>query len=181
MADLPTLPHGWRMRNSNADVSGPPIPDDDSETSDLDSEIKPDSEGWEDVEDDTETVTVQCLLCSEKFPTALATIDHCKEAHDFDFVKIRETHREYSFPIYYIVETDLCSYLADLDFYTTIKFINYCRTEVAAGKSLPSTDDASLWSDDKYLQPVLEDDALLFSIDEIGGGNEDKDDDKKES
>jgi len=143
------------MRNSNADVSGPPIPDDDSENSDLDgSEIKPDSEGWEDLEDDTETVTVQCLLCNERFPTAVAMIDHCKEAHGFDFVKIRQSH--------------------NLDFYTTIKFINYCRSEVVAGNTSPNTDDASLWSDDKYLQPVLEDDALLFSIDELGGGNDDK-------
>lgn len=60
---------------------------------------------------------------------------------------------------------------ADLDFYQTIKLVNYIRSEVANGNAsttkLPNVSDKSLWADDKYLQPALEDDALLFSLDEL--------------
>lgn len=45
--------------------------------------------------------------------------------------------------------------------------MNYVRSEVQAGKEKPAVDDAKLWEDDKYLQPTLPDDALLFSLDDV--------------
>jgi hypothetical protein len=54
-----------------------------------------------------------------------------------------------------------------LDFYASIKLVNYIRSEVLAGKDKPDVEDPAAWADDKFLQPTLEDDALLFSLDEL--------------
>jgi hypothetical protein len=80
------------MRNSDADVSGPPIPDNESEGSDVsDIDIKPDSEGWEDLEEDTEEVAIQCLLCDQKFAKVQTMVkDHCKASHNFDLLEVRQ-------------------------------------------------------------------------------------------
>lgn len=61
--------------------------------------------------------------------------------------------------------TDFCS--QGLDFLGTIRLINYIRSEVARGNLQPDVSSNSLFEDDKYLIPVLEDDALLFSFDDI--------------
>jgi hypothetical protein len=94
---MPELPHGWRMRNSAGEVVGPPLEDDDYSGSDSGSEgpdgfdIKPDSEGWNDVEDDSEPISIQCLFCDETFPDVKITMEHCKTIHEFDFVEIQKT------------------------------------------------------------------------------------------
>ena len=48
-----------------------------------------------------------------------------------------------------------------------MKLINYIRSETKLGKSFPEIQTKDVFEDDKYLQPALEDDALLFSIDDI--------------
>lgn len=53
-----------------------------------------------------------------------------------------------------------------LDFYGCIKLVNYCRAETLAGR-VPKVESADVFQDDRYLQPVLEDDAVLFSLDEL--------------
>jgi protein arginine N-methyltransferase 3 len=45
--------------------------------------------------------------------------------------------------------------------------VNYIRNEVKNGNFQPDVSSATRFADDKYLQPVLEDDALLFSIDDL--------------
>jgi hypothetical protein len=55
----------------------------------------------------------------------------------------------------------------DLDFYATIKLVNYIRSEVLSGHATPDVSKPEAWADDKYLQPALADDALLFSLDEL--------------
>jgi hypothetical protein len=57
-----------------------------------------------------------------------------------------------------------------LDFYATIKFVNFIRAEILSGKDRPDVSDAAAWADDKFLQPVLEDDALLFTLDDLDDG-----------
>jgi protein arginine N-methyltransferase 3 len=57
--------------------------------------------------------------------------------------------------------------LLDLDFYQSIKLVNYIRASVTDGSSQPDVSSPAKWADDKFLQPVLEDDALLFSLDEL--------------
>lgn len=83
------------MRNSAGEVEGPP-PEDDFSGSDSGNEepldIKPDSEGWNDVEDDSEPVSVQCLLNEETFPSVTSMIEHCKDKLDFDFVAVQKQH-----------------------------------------------------------------------------------------
>lgn len=102
---MPGLPHGWRMRNKDGEVAGPP-PEADGvyDSQDEDSEdgfaealdVRPDSEGWEDAEDDTEVLSIKCLLCDEKFPTAQAMSEHCAKTHDFDLVSVQRQHSMFS-------------------------------------------------------------------------------------
>lgn len=61
----------------------------------------------------------------------------------------------------------LSSGISDLDFFGTVKLVNYIRSEVKAGNAKPDVSSRSLFEDDKYMIPTLEDDALLFSLDDI--------------
>lgn len=45
--------------------------------------------------------------------------------------------------------------------------VNYVRSEVKAGNKTPDVSLKSTFADDTYLKPVLEDDALLYSLDDI--------------
>jgi len=60
-----------------------------------------------------------------------------------------------------------------LDFVSSIKLVNYIRTEVANGNQKPDLSSRELFQDDKYLTPVLEDDAVLYSLDDIDSNGED--------
>lgn len=55
----------------------------------------------------------------------------------------------------------------DLDFLDNIKLVNYVRTEVKNGNNAPDVSSKSKFEDDTYLKPVLEDDALLYSLDDL--------------
>jgi protein arginine N-methyltransferase 3 len=55
----------------------------------------------------------------------------------------------------------------DLDFYSSIKLVNYIREQVKAGNLKPDVSASALFEDNKYLHPALEDDALLFSLDDL--------------
>jgi hypothetical protein len=96
-----------------------------------------------------ETLHVKCLICEEFFNDASVMLDHCRSEHSFDFLEIRR--------------------LQNLDFYSTIKLVNYIRSVVKDGQppDVPDLADPSLWADDRYLQPALAEDALLFSLDEL--------------
>lgn len=48
-----------------------------------------------------------------------------------------------------------------------IKLVNYVRSEVGAGNTHPTVSSKSVFDDDKYLKPALEDDALLYSLDDV--------------
>ncbi len=60
----------------------------------------------------------------------------------------------------------------DLDFLETVKLVNYVRREVRNGNTSPNVSQKSAFEDDQYLQPVLEDDALLYSLDDVIGDTE---------
>lgn len=57
--------------------------------------------------------------------------------------------------------------LLDLDFLDNIKLVNYVRTQVKSGNNTPDVSSKSKFEDDVYLKPVLEDDALLYSLDDL--------------
>lgn len=59
----------------------------------------------------------------------------------------------------------------DLDFLDSIKLVNYVRTQVKAGNKSLEISSKSQFDDDAYLKPVLEDDALLYSLDDIADGD----------
>ncbi|KAI9714933.1 MAG: hypothetical protein M1812_006246 [Candelaria pacifica] len=119
-----------------------------SETSDL---LNLDEEGWEDAEPEEYTERIVCLFSDEIFSDVKSMIRHCKDNFDFDFN---------------IIQKELA-----LDFYGAVKLVNYIRAEVKAGNAIPTVLSKQSFEDDKYLQPVLEDDALLFNLDEILGGH----------
>lgn len=73
------------------------------------------------------------------------------------------------------METNSFDFAIDLDFLDSIKLVNYVRTQVKAGNKTPDVSSKSQFEDDAYLKPVLEDDALLYSLDDIAeeeAGNE---------
>lgn len=54
-----------------------------------------------------------------------------------------------------------------LDFYSSVKLVNYVRSEVRNGNLKPDVSSKDLFQDDKYLQPVLQEDALLIQLDDL--------------
>ncbi|KAK5175438.1 uncharacterized protein LTR77_000577 [Saxophila tyrrhenica] len=156
------LPPGWWIRTHDGSFAGPPpIPqdytnDDDSEVDGVDGQsvvddeggldIRPDSPGWEDMEADTESLTVQCLLCPQQFSSPNLMLEHCSSSHNFDFVNVVRSR--------------------GLDFYGAIKLVNLVRSQVPGLANPDQLAVASLDSDD-LLKPVLENDALLFSLDDV--------------
>jgi protein arginine N-methyltransferase 3 len=70
---------------------------------------------------------------------------------------------------------ELCAnekiYLAGLDFLRLVKLANFVRSEVQAGKTQLDISSATVFEDDRYLKPVLPDDALLYSLDDVFEGD----------
>lgn len=56
---------------------------------------------------------------------------------------------------------------SDLDFLDTIKLVNYIRSQVKAGNMTPDVSSKAKFDDEAYLKPVLEDDALLYSLGDV--------------
>ena len=55
----------------------------------------------------------------------------------------------------------------DLDFLDRVQLINYVRSEVKERRQLPKVWTTTLFEDERYLKPTLEDDAVLYSLDDI--------------
>ncbi|KAE9380501.1 putative ribosomal protein arginine N-methytransferase rmt3 [Stipitochalara longipes BDJ] len=106
-----------------------------------------DEEGWEDAEPDEEETQFISLLDDEVFMDIYAMLNHCKQKYNFDFLEIRQR-------------------LA-LDFYGSIKLVNFIRSQVHNGNKVSPEISQQDLDDEKYLKPILEDDALLFSLDEL--------------
>jgi protein arginine N-methyltransferase 3 len=50
---------------------------------------------------------------------------------------------------------------------SSIKLVNYIRQQAKEGNTKLEIKSATEFEDEKYLQPILEDDALLFSLDDL--------------
>lgn len=74
------------------------------------------------------------------------------------------------FCLYIKLETGTNQANSDLDFIGGIKLANYIRAEAQNGNQKPDVSSKSVFEDDKWMQPVLEDDALLFSLDDVLSG-----------
>ncbi|KAK2989873.1 hypothetical protein RJ640_015205 [Escallonia rubra] len=132
-------------------------------------------EDWEADEDEEEEETesnVLCLFCDSVYGSSGALFEHCTSTHSFDFRRIRKT-------------------LA-LDFYASFKLINFVRSQVAqnmcwsCGLHCQSNQDLHNhlhegvhdlhgvtlkdgilpWNDEKFLNPFMMEDPLLYSFDE---------------
>ncbi|EKD14655.1 uncharacterized protein L3040_000178 [Drepanopeziza brunnea f. sp. 'multigermtubi'] len=116
-----------------------------SETSDI---LDPkNDEGWEDAEPDHEELNFVSLLDEDVFTDIHAMLKHCKDKHSFDFLEVRQR--------------------LGLDFYGNIKLVNYIRSQVRCGQRVSPDISKADFEDEKFLKPVLEDDALLFSLDDL--------------
>ncbi|KAK4943926.1 Ribosomal protein arginine N-methyltransferase rmt3 [Elasticomyces elasticus] len=104
-------------------------------------------EGWEDVEPDEESITVVSLFDERTFSDAKSMLAYCRDNHSFDIWRLRKEF--------------------DFDFLGLVKLVNYIRSEVQAGNTRPDISSKSAFEDDKYLKPVLQEDALLFSLDDV--------------
>lgn len=59
-----------------------------------------------------------------------------------------------------------------MDFIGLIKLVNYIRSQVKAGNTTPDVSSKDNFDDDAYMKPVLEDDALLYSLGDIAEEDE---------
>jgi hypothetical protein len=169
------LPPGWWVKNADGSFEGPKIQensqsyinldeefDDGSETmdhllltgepnatNDMELDISPDSDGWEDDgSPDVEAVIIHCLLCSQKYPEVIPMLDHCRTDHNFDLIQAIHDSK--------------------FDYYTTIRYINLIRKNVRDGVANPTLIPSSyeLTQGEELLRPTLEDDALLYMIED---------------
>ncbi|KAK7416513.1 Ribosomal protein arginine N-methyltransferase rmt3 [Neonectria magnoliae] len=115
--------------------------------------LRNDSDGsdegeWLDLEsEEEESVAITSFFNAQTFPSVAAMLEHCKEHHAFDFAA--------------------CLKRLSLDFHGAVKLVNYVRDSVKQGSSLPAKISLGDFDDERYLRPVLENDALIFSLDEI--------------
>ncbi|KAF9898946.1 hypothetical protein BX616_003426 [Lobosporangium transversale] len=117
---------------------------------------------WE--EDEMSSSEPKCLFCPESFPSAREVFLHCHQIHGFDFLKSRQR--------------------LNLDFYQSIRLINYLRQQAATVEGFDQTKEWTLdgkeafLADDEYLRPVMEDDSLLYAFEDLEIEDDDDDDDR---
>lgn len=102
---------------------------------------------WLDVDPDEEPSTIVSLFDAQTFSNPSEMLAHCKDRHQFDFLAIARG--------------------LQLDFYGAIKLVNFVRQCVQQGQPLPDQILPEDIKDEQYLKPVLENDALLFTLDEV--------------
>ncbi|KAJ8099172.1 S-adenosyl-L-methionine-dependent methyltransferase [Lipomyces tetrasporus] len=98
-----------------------------------------------------------CLFCEITFDDSDAVWDHCVKDHDFDFKKLRRG--------------------LGLDFFGKVKLINYVRSQVKAGNQPELNRPELFLEDSQFLKPTLQDDALLFGIQDDDSEEEEDDPD----
>ncbi|KAL2015743.1 hypothetical protein VTK56DRAFT_4890 [Thermocarpiscus australiensis] len=102
-----------------------------------------------DDDEEQEQIQVVSLLDDRVFPDAVSMLAHCKDRFGFDFVGVRDR--------------------LGLDFHGCVKLINFVRRSAKEGVPLPEEITAEHLADEALLKPVLEDDALIFCLDELPG------------
>lgn len=116
-----------------------------SDTSDID--LNEEEEGWEDAEPQEEQDQIVSLFDDKTFTDVPSMLLYCKEKFGFDFLEVRNKF--------------------SLDFYGTIKLVNYIRSTVRNGQTTLLDVAKADFEDDKFMMPVLQDDALLFNLDDL--------------
>ncbi|KAK9313592.1 S-adenosyl-L-methionine-dependent methyltransferase [Lipomyces starkeyi] len=131
-------------------------------------EVESDIEDFEDLIKDNELESASdwtaddetrpvCLYCEITFDNADAVWEHCVVDHDFDFNKLTRG--------------------LGLDFFGKLKLINYVRAQVQAGIQPELNRPEFFLEDSQYLKPTMQDDALLFGIQDDNSEEEEEDPD----
>lgn len=102
---------------------------------------------WLDVEPEEESTTIVSLLDSQTFSSWAEMLNHCKQRYDFDLIATIKN--------------------LQLDFHGAVKLVNFIRNQVQKQQTLPGTLTLADFEDDGYFKPVLQNDALIMSLDEI--------------
>lgn len=102
---------------------------------------------WLDIENDEESITIVSLFDSQTFSSWNEMLDSCKKHHDFDFIATIKN--------------------LQLDFHGAVKLVNYIRSRVRDQQPVAKNLTLADFEDDGYFKPVLENDALIVSLDEI--------------
>lgn len=115
----------------------------------LSSEV--DDEDFEGVSDDADDDIVSDVFVSlfdtRTFDNITDMFNRCKDMYRFDVWQLQQQH--------------------DLDFLGLVKLINYVRKCVSQGNLSPDVTSAAVFDGDEYLLPVMENDAVLYSLEDI--------------
>ncbi|KAK1565977.1 methyltransferase domain-containing protein [Colletotrichum navitas] len=112
-----------------------------------------DESDWEDAEpEEEETVAFISLLDDSVFHNMNDMLQHCREKYNFDLLAVRRR--------------------LDLDFFGTVKLVNFVRQLIHDGATLPEAISAEDIADDRFMKPVIEDDALIMALTELDLGDE---------
>lgn len=104
---------------------------------------------WLDLESDEESIPITSFFTTQTFPTVAAMLEDSIKNHGYNFIKDVQK--------------------LELDFHGAVKLVNFVRDHVKNGLALPKDISAKDLEDEKYLRPVLENDALIFSLDDVLG------------
>ncbi|KAL5114045.1 Ribosomal protein arginine N-methyltransferase rmt3 [Pleosporales sp. CAS-2024a] len=98
-----------------------------------------------------DTTTFKCLFCDQQWSQVIQMSSHCNSEHKFD------------------LPTTIKNLGPGADELTVIKLVNFVRSEAQRGTSSEKIElpDLSGSASDKYLQPTIEDDALLFELGDL--------------
>ncbi|XP_074095629.1 arginine methyltransferase 3 [Cotesia typhae] len=101
---------------------------------------------WDELKED-ELINVSCLFCKDEFQGYNDALNHFKLQHLFDMPKLIKDYQ--------------------LDDYSFRKFINFVRQHKLTPNDIGSI-KRDTWDNDKYLTPIIPDDAwLMFDIEEL--------------
>lgn len=101
-------------------------------------------EDWQEVETSSEPIT--CLFCSSVLPSADEGIAHCETVHNFSLNMLKVKF--------------------NMDCYSYIKMINYIKTHKSTSDAIMNAKQPQ-WEDDKYLQPVENDEWLTYDFESL--------------
>ncbi|PVU88946.1 hypothetical protein BB559_005322 [Furculomyces boomerangus] len=110
-------------------------------------------ERWDDWEEDEMNEKKVCLFCPESFSGIEDLFSHCKSTHSFDFIRICRENK--------------------FEFYDRVRIVNYVRKlSLELNANIPQellviTGSEPFFKDDKYLKPIMDNDSLIFELDEL--------------
>ncbi|KAK3925088.1 Protein arginine N-methyltransferase 3 [Frankliniella fusca] len=111
-----------------------------------DSEDDDNSDTWDETDPPNNQLT-KCLFCSKVFTIVEEALEHATADHGFDLPTLKRRF--------------------DMDCYSFIKLINYLRLHSMSASDLMCIKQ-SVWDDDKYMKPTLEDDPwLMYDFDDV--------------